>query len=109
MIGKFAIVISMLLAFVAGFLVAQPDQDKGRVLAEKNAALNNRNIALETRITELQQTLDLVKRQIQTDRIAYSKMQQAVEQSDHQRLQTLEKLEAQRQLLDQLKEKLESL
>lgn len=109
MIGKFAIVISMLLAFVAGFLVAQPDQDKGRVLAENNAALNNRNIALETRITELQQTLDLVKRQIQTDRIAYSKMQQAVEQSDHQRLQTLEKLEAQRQLLDQLKEKLESL
>ena len=62
---------------------------------------------LKARNQDLKQTLQLVKRQIQADRIAYQTLQEIVDSSAGEREGLKQKIEAQRELLKKLREKLE--
>ncbi len=78
-------------------------------MAEQLAALSTENKQLGQHNAQLEQTIALVKRQIQTDRIAYAALQKTVEDSDRKRQDMLAKFESQRELLDRLKQKIDSL
>ena len=65
--------------------------------------------ALETQNQNLKQTLQLVKRQIQADRIAYQALQEVVDSSSGDREALKQKLEDQRELLKKLRDKLDQI
>ena len=69
-------------------------------LEQENASLSGKN-------ENLSETLQLVKRQIQTDRIAYQSLQEIVESSEQDREMLRSQLETQQQLLTKLRKKLE--
>lgn len=96
-------------AFGAGYYVAMPSPEFGQILAAENEQLVEQNQALAARNKQLEQTLDLVKRQIQTDRIAYASLQRSVDDAEQQREEMLRKFESQRELLDRLKKQLGNL
>ncbi len=97
------------LAFGAGYFLALKDNKEVPEAAQTIVALRSEKDALVLRNRELEQTLALVKRQIQTDRIAYASLQKTVEQSDRERKIMQEKFKSQRELLDRLKQKIDNL
>ena len=100
---------SLVIGFFAGYYAGLPEKEGIDAQQLALETLQSENGALKKRNAELRQTLDLVKRQIQTDRIAYAEMQKTVEDADGQRQITLQKLDSQRQLLERLKKKIENL
>ena len=97
----------ILLAFAAGYFLGLPDSEEGDLLRQQLASAKQEGERLTERNADLEETLALVKRQVQTDRIAYDNLQQSVEASDRERAQLQERLESQRALLDRLKKKLD--
>lgn len=95
------------LAFGAGYYMAMPSPEFGQTLAAENERLIEENQKLAARNVQVEQTLDLVKRQVQTDRIAYASLQRTVEEAEQRRTETQSQLEAQRALLEKLKDKLD--
>ena len=106
MFTRLVIVGLLIFSFAAGYYLALPKDSEMAVLQSQLDQLRDDNASLVQRNTQLEGTLGLVKRQIQTDRIAYQSMQQAVEAADQQRESVLEKLNAQRELLDRLKKQI---
>ena len=107
MLSKLLLVGLLLFAFAAGYFSGLPNEDLALELADKNRQLNLQIDRLSNRNQQLEQTLDLVKRQIQTDRIAYESLKKTVDLADQERAATQQKLESQRELLERLKKKLE--
>jgi len=97
------------LAFAAGYYIGLPDSNEALQLQKRIDQLAETNGGLAQRNQNLEQTLDLVKRQVQTDRIAYESLKKTVDQSETERQQMLEKFQSQRELLETLKKKLDSL
>ncbi|MYH90483.1 MAG: hypothetical protein F4128_06735 [Gammaproteobacteria bacterium] len=96
----------ILLAFGAGYIVALPDSQSGDSERETLLAVEQERDLLKSRIVDLEKTLDLVRRQIQTDRIAYDNLQRSVDESERERKLIQEQIESQRALLERLKKKL---
>ena len=96
----------ILLAFGAGYMIALPDPRSGASERETLIAVEKERDRMRDRIEDLEKTLDLVRRQIQTDRIAYDNLQRSVEASEQERKRIQEQIESQRALLERLKKKL---
>ncbi|MDE0095873.1 MAG: hypothetical protein OXN16_02095 [Gammaproteobacteria bacterium] len=106
MLGKLIPAGLILLAFGAGYIVALPDSQSGDSERETLLAVEQERDLLKSRIVDLEKTLDLVRRQIQTDRIAYDNLQRSVDESERERKLIQEQIESQRALLERLKKKL---
>lgn len=109
MFSKFIWIGLVAFAFGAGYYMAMPSPEFGQILAAENEQLVEQNQALVARNKQLEQTLDLVKRQIQTDRIAYASLQRSVDDAEQKREEMLKKFDSQRELLDRLKKQLGNL
>ncbi len=105
-LGKLILAGLILLAFGAGYMVAMPDSRSGDPERETLLAVEQERDRLKTRIVGLEKTLSLVRRQIQTDRIAYDNLQRSVDASERERKRIQEQIESQRLLLERLKKKL---
>ena len=102
------IVILVLLAFVAGILYEQIDQSETDKLTRQIASLE-KELAAQQQINEnLNDTLKLVKRQIQTDRIAYQELQKIIDGSVGERAELRKQIESQQQLLKSMRDRLET-
>ena len=97
----------VLLAFAAGYFLALPDPGESEQMRQELVTTTAELERVSARNAGLEETLSLVKRQVQTDRIAYDNLQRSVEASDRERMQLQERLESQRALLERLKEKLD--
>lgn len=106
MLGKLILAGLILLAFGAGYIVALPDSQSGDSERETLLAVEQERDLLKSRIVDLDKTLELVRRQIQTDRIAYDNLQRSVDESERERKLIQEQIESQRALLERLKKKL---
>ena len=91
-------ILLLVAAFFAGLLVQRLDQ---REITELRQTVGQ----IELRNRQLQETLDIVKRQIQTDRIAYEALQQVVEDSAAKQQALSSRLEQARAVLRQLQER----
>ncbi len=109
MVIRIAILAALILAFGAGYFFGLPEEDGKAALQKQIASLQQKNDLLTANNDELAQTLGLIRRQVQTDRVAYEKLKKDVESSEQQREQLREKFDSQRQLLDRLKKKIEEL
>ena len=107
MLQRLIVVGLVALAFGAGYFIALPDPGERQLLQQSLDQANSELERLTQRNADLEQTLSLVKRQVQTDRIAYDNLQRSVEASDRERAQLQERLESQRALLERLKAKLD--
>ena len=105
-LGKLILAGLILLAFGAGYIVALPDSQSGDSARETLLAVEQERDLLKSRIVDLEKTLDLVRRQIQTDRVAYDNLQRSVDESERERKLIQEQIESQRALLERLKKKL---
>ncbi len=101
------VIILILSAFIGGYWLAKQDDKALQKLQGEMAQEKGKVFELESRNTELKQTLQLVKRQIQTDRIAYESLQQVVQSSDLEQTQLREALQQQRKLLKELQQRLQ--
>ncbi|MGB5708269.1 MAG: hypothetical protein WBM41_15725 [Arenicellales bacterium] len=97
----------IIFAFGGGYFFAMLGDDGSKALEQSNQQLVTQNNRLTQRNQRLEQTLDLVKRQIQTDRIAYESLQKSVDTAEQERIALLQKFQSQRELLDRLKKKLD--
>ncbi len=109
MAWKIVFVGCVLLAFGLGYFIALPDEQITQVLNEKLATEMNKNKLLKESNDELAETLGLVRRQVQTDRIAYEGLKDDVQRAQEQRVAMQEKFESQRVLLERLKKKIDGL
>jgi len=109
MIWRLVFVGCVLLAFGLGYFIALPDEQITTVLNEKLASEVKKNKLLKENNDELAETLGLVRRQVQTDRIAYEGLKNDVQRSEEQRVVMQEKFETQRALLERLKKKIDGL
>ncbi len=107
MLAKFLQAGLIMFAFGVGYFLAMPSDDGVEALEKSNQQLVTQNNRLTQRNQRLEQTLDLVKRQIQTDRIAYESLQNSVDSAEKERIAMQQKFQSQRELLDRLKKKLE--
>lgn len=107
MFTKLLLVGLLVFSFAAGYFFGLPNEDRAQSLEQQNQDLNTEIQRLSQRNQQLEQTLDLVKRQIQTDRIAYDSLRKTVDLAEQERAATKQKLESQRELLERLKKKLE--
>ena len=107
MIRIFVVLVLLILSFVGGIFYERSDQRKVGELNVKISSLELETAALKQRNEQLNETLKLVKRQIQTDRIAYQALQKIIEESDSGQSNLKQQLEDQRELLKKLREKLE--
>ena len=104
---RFLLMVGLLFfAAGAGYYLGLPDDSETTSLRYQLEQISQKNAELTERNVRLEGTLDLVKRQIQTDRIAYQSMRDDLDNAELQREQVLSKLKAQRTLLDQLKKKI---
>ncbi|MBX2869220.1 MAG: hypothetical protein KTR18_11130 [Acidiferrobacterales bacterium] len=106
---RLVVIGAILLAFGLGYFLATPDENTTVILKQQLTKEVNKNKVLQDNIDELSQTLGLVRRQVQTDRIAYESLKKDVERSEEQRTALQEKFESQRELLERLKKKIETL
>ncbi len=98
---------AILLAFVIGYLTGRTDplvlagcQQERQVLLEDLDRLRVRNNNLEV-------TLDLVRRQMETDRIAYDDLWRKVEKSEQEQMRILERIDSQKEFLQRLRARCE--
>lgn len=92
--------------FAAGAFYGRHTSELEQSLYRKIAGLERENLSLTTRNKNIQDTLSVVKRQLQTDRIAYTALQETVSRSTAERARLQEQLEEQRMLLQEIREKL---
>jgi septal ring factor EnvC (AmiA/AmiB activator) len=109
MIRVFIVLILLIVSFVSGLFFERYQSGEIGKLNERLSSAETESESLAKQNENLKQTLQLVKRQIQTDRIAYKQLQDTIDLSQGDREALKEKLEAQRQLLKKLREKLETL
>jgi len=100
---------ALMLAFALGYFLALPQEDEGTLLLKQMEKMEIDNAALTINNNELRETLGLIRRQIQTDRIAYDALKRTMDESERQRELMQEKLSSQRELLERLKKKIEEL
>ena len=104
----FAVIVLVILAFLAGWSLSGREGATSPAGADEITALKQEISALETRNEELRETLNLVKRQIQTDRIAYKELQDIVQVSESERNELRKQIEDQQRLLQSLRDRLEN-
>ena len=109
MVRIFLVLVLLIASFAGGMYVEKISPGEEGSLKQQVQDLEAQLEEAKTRSTELNETLQLVKRQIQTDRIAYQALQQSVEDSEQERQALREKLDSQRELLKKLRDRLESL
>ena len=107
MLSKLMLAGLLVFAFASGYFAGLPSEDRTKELRKINQDLSLQIDRLSKRNQQLEKTLDLVKRQIQTDRIAYESLKKTVDQAEQERTVTQQKLQSQRELLERLKNKLE--
>ena len=107
MLKVLAVLVLIIASFFGGIYYQKQDTDElGQLelnIAEISAELDQEKM----RNSELNETLQLVKRQIQADRIAYESLLEVVESSEAERQALGEKVEQQQELLRKLRERLE--
>ena len=108
MLARILVVGLTALAFGAGYFVGLPDPQAGEQINNSIEVLEAEREQLSRENEELRETMALVKRQIQTDRIAYDNLQRSVEASEQSRLELEQKLASQRELLDRIRQRLQS-
>lgn len=108
MLRVFVALVLLVVSFSAGVLYQRSDQKMEIELRSTIKILEQKSESLTRRNNELKETLNLVKRQIQTDRIAYQTLQESFESFDVERSELKAQLVKQKQLLKTLREKLES-
>ena len=101
------VIVLVVFAFVAGVMYQRMDQSEVSSLNQNISNLEEQLSAQRAKNDDLKETLNLVKRQIQTDRIAYQELQRIVEGSDGERAELRQKIEDQQRLLKSLRERLE--
>ena len=107
MIKVFIVILFVITSFLGGVYFERYDSGEvGKLISELEGSRADVE-ALEIQNQNLKQTLQLVKRQIQADRIAYQALQEVVDSSSGEREILKEKLEAQRELLKKLRDKLD--
>ena len=107
MLKVFAVLVLIIASFFGG--VYYQKQDTGE-LGQLKQTINEISAELERekqRNDELNETLQLVKRQFQADRIAYESLLEVVESSEAERQALGEKVEQQQELLRKLRDRLE--
>lgn len=106
---RIACIIVLLMASFAGGVYYERSfsEIEGR-LSGRIAELEEQASRLSSRNASLNSTLQLVKRQIQTDRVAYQSLQEIVEVSQLQRDRLKAKLELQQVLLKKLSDQVNS-
>ena len=104
-------ILGVLVLIIASFLggVYYQKQDTGELtrLDQIIREISNELEQEKLRNEKLNETLQLVKRQIQADRIAYDSLLEVVESSESERKALREKVEQQQELLRKLRERLE--
>ena len=107
MLKVLAVLVLIIASFFGGIYYQKQDTFQlGQLelnIAEISAELEQEKM----RNSELNETLQLVKRQIQADRIAYESLLEVVESSEAERQALGEKVEQQQELLRKLRERLE--
>ncbi len=94
--------IILIAGFTGGMYFQRLDQSRIDELNNTIVRLEKESAGLSKRNAELKETLKLVKRQIQTDRIAYMALQELVENSAAQQSELQTQLEKQRKRLESL-------
>ena len=112
MIRILSALVTLIIVFFIGHYIGKAGQfdqhDEGlKIAQQQNQKLTQQLAELEESKSQLTDTLAIVKRQIQTDRIAYETLQQSVDSSQLKHQDMLKKFEQQRELLQKMKEKLE--
>jgi septation ring formation regulator EzrA len=107
MVKLVGVIVLVVFAFVAGVMYQRMDQSEVSSLNQKISNLEEELGAQRGKSDDLRETLNLVKRQIQTDRIAYQELQRIVEGSDEQRAELRQQIEDQQRLLKSVRERLE--
>ena len=107
MIKIFFVLVLLIISFFGGIFYQKSGSGLEAELQTKIEQLEKESDGLRFRNEELKETLNLVKRQIQTDRIAYQSLQESFESFDAERDQLKSQLESQQALLKQLKKRLE--
>ena len=107
MINIFLVLVLLIISFFGGIFYQKSGSGVEIELQAKIEQLDKESEALTSRNEELKETLNLVKRQIQTDRIAYQSLQESFESFDAERSELKSQLERQQDLLKQLKKRLE--
>ena len=102
----FGVLLLLIASFAAGMVYERYGSTREGDLKQQISSLEIEVEELSARNEELKETLNLVKRQIQTDRVAYQALQEAVSDSERQRDDLKQQLESQRELLKQLKQQL---
>jgi hypothetical protein len=107
MIRVFVVLVLVIAGFTAGIFFERMDFGSSKEHDQKLELLEQENETLAKKNKNLNETLQLVKRQIQTDRIAYQSIQEIVESSEQDRELLRAQLESQQELLTKLRSKLE--
>ena len=108
MLKVFTILLAVMLSFVAGMYYQRLDQTEVVELRQRLDQQKQSIQRLTDRNDELSETLSIVKRQVQTDRIAYASLQQTVDSSANQQVALRKQLEDARALLKQLRQRLDA-
>ena len=105
---RILIVLALVLTVFAGGAFYEHTSSKTQIeLREQIAELEKNSRSLKQKNLELNETLQLVKRQIQTDRIAYKSLQDAVEVSQQSRDELFRQVQGQQEILKKLREQQE--
>ncbi len=107
MLRILSVLVLLLFSFVGGIYFERLEQSQVAGLNQQIEELEKQSAHLTKRNDDLRETLNLVKRQIQTDRIAYQALQETVENSESGQAALKQQLLDQRALLEDLRKKLE--
>lgn len=108
MLKVFVALVLIIASFFGGLYYERHYSADEESLKGQIAELEQESARLSAHNAELSETLALVKRQIQTDRMAYESLQEIVDASEEERTALREQIESQRELLTRLRERLES-
>lgn len=108
MIRIACIIALLMMSFAGGVFYERSFSETKNQLSGRIAELDTHIAGLESQNERLNSTLQLVKRQIQTDRVAYQSLQEIVEVSQQQRDRLKAKLDIQQALLKRLSEQVEN-
>jgi hypothetical protein len=101
------VLVLLILSFIGGIYYTRLDDSITGKLSSQVQALQQQNQELNDKNLQQKEILQLVKRQVQTDRIAYQTLQDALNASEQQQREQSAQLEKQRELLKLLRMKLE--
>ncbi len=95
-------IVLLMAAFAAGVKYSQYSDSRIAEYRTRIADLNQQLSESKLKIENLRETLQLIKRQLQTDRLAYQTLQQSVIDSEQQRLELQATLKQQKERLQNL-------